>query len=83
MILEKLLREGILKFLKYQFYHRLAYLYIDLFKKDNVSYSQNKEDQIIDILTGYKEKGTYIDIGAYHPDKISIPKSSTKEDGEE
>jgi len=65
---------NILKFLKYQFYHRLAYLYIDLFKKDNISYSSNKEDLIIDILTKHKKKGTYIDIGAYLPDRINNTK---------
>jgi len=62
------------KFLKYQLYHRLTYLYIDLFKKDSITYSANKEDQIIDILTEHKEKGIYIDIGAFHPDKISNTK---------
>jgi len=74
MNLEKIKAEqkklGWKRFLKYQFYHRLTYLYIDLFKKDNITYSANKEDQIIDILTGKKERGIYIDIGAYHPDKI-------------
>ena len=39
--------------------------------ENRFSYSQLNEDCIIDWLTGYKKKGTYIDIGAYHPDKIS------------
>lgn len=42
--------------------------------KKTVSYSQLNEDNIIDHLTGYKEKGTYIDIGAFHPDNISNTK---------
>ncbi|TAN34185.1 FkbM family methyltransferase [Patescibacteria group bacterium] len=42
--------------------------------KNKFSYSQLNEDNVIDWLTGYKEKGTYIDIGAYHPDKISNTK---------
>lgn len=32
------------------------------------SYSSLGEDNILDWLTGYKDKGTYIDIGANHPD---------------
>lgn len=39
-----------------------------------VSYSQLNEDNIIDWLTGHKEKGTYIDIGAFDPDEISNTK---------
>lgn len=38
------------------------------------SFSQLNEDVIIDWLTGHKEKGTYIDIGAYNPEKISNTK---------
>lgn len=41
------------------------------FKK---SYSQLNEDAVLDWLTGYKDRGTYIDIGAYNPDKISNTK---------
>lgn len=61
----------ILKTLKYQFYHRLAYFYIFLFAEDKTTYSQCREDLIIDILTGFKKKGVYIDIGAGHPDHIN------------
>lgn len=42
--------------------------------KNKISYSQLNEDNIIDWLTGYKEKGIYIDIGAYNPDIISNTK---------
>ena len=59
---------------KYQFYHRLAFLYVRLFGKDKISYSSNKEDVIIDILTGFKPNGVYIDVGANHPDIISVTK---------
>lgn len=38
------------------------------------SYSHLNEDNIIDWLTGYKEKGVYIDIGANNPDMISNTK---------
>lgn len=33
----------------------------------NYSFSQEGEDLILDELLGYKNKGFYIDIGAYHP----------------
>ena len=59
---------------RYQFYHRLAFLYVRLFGKDKISYSSNKEDVIIDILTGFKPNGIYIDVGANHPDIISVTK---------
>ena len=59
---------------RYQFYHRLAFLYVRLFGKDKISYSSNKEDVIIDILTGFKQNGVYIDVGANHPDIISVTK---------
>lgn len=42
--------------------------------KKEKSYSQVNEDNIIDWLTGYLDKGVYIDIGAFHPDKISNTK---------
>ena len=58
----------------YQFYHRLAFLFVRLFSKTKISYAQNKEDNIIDILTGQKKNGTYIDIGANDPDIISNTK---------
>lgn len=38
------------------------------------SYSSLNEDVIIDWLTGHKEKGTYIDVGANHPDRINNTK---------
>ncbi|AKM77826.1 MAG: Glycosyl transferase, group 1 [Candidatus Wolfebacteria bacterium GW2011_GWC2_46_275] len=38
------------------------------------SYSSLNEDVIIDWLTGHKERGTYIDIGANHPDRINNTK---------
>jgi hypothetical protein len=38
------------------------------------SYSSLNEDNILDWLTGYKEKGVYIDIGAYNPDHINNTK---------
>lgn len=64
----------ILKFIKYQFYHRKAYFYVWLFAKDKITFAQNKEDLIIDILTGFKDNGTYIDVGANHPSIISNTK---------
>lgn len=59
---------------RYQFHHRLAFLYVWLFGRDKVSYSSNKEDLIIDILLGFKQNGIYIDVGANHPDVISVTK---------
>ena len=38
------------------------------------SYSSLNEDNILDWLTGYKAKGTYIDIGAFDPDRINNTK---------
>ena len=40
----------------------------------SLSYSSVNEDNIIDWLTGHKQKGTYIDIGAYDPDHINNTK---------
>lgn len=45
-----------------------------MFGKDKTSYSSNKEDVLIDILTGFKQNGIYIDVGANHPDVISVTK---------
>lgn len=39
-----------------------------------VSYSSLNEDNVIDWLTGYKPSGTYIDIGANHPDQTNNTK---------
>lgn len=41
------------------------------YKKSN---SQLNEDNVIDWLLDYKDKGTYIDIGAFHPSKMSNTK---------
>ena len=38
------------------------------------SYASLNEDCTLDWLTGYKEKGTYIDIGANHPDECNNTK---------
>lgn len=62
------------QFIEYQFNHRLAYLFVFFFAKDKETYAQNKEDLIIDILTGYKRKGFYVDVGANNPDVISVTK---------
>ncbi len=59
---------------KYQFFHRKAFLYAGLFAKDKTTYAQNKEDVLLDIFTGFKPKGTYIDIGANDPNVISLTK---------
>ncbi|MFA6547754.1 MAG: FkbM family methyltransferase [Candidatus Magasanikbacteria bacterium] len=66
--------KNILNKILYQFYHRIAFLFVSLFSKDKITYAQNKEDQIIDILTGFKDTGSYIDIGANNPHKISVTK---------
>ena len=42
--------------------------------KKKHSYSQLNEDNVIDWLTGYKEKGSYIDIGGFNPDEINNTK---------
>jgi FkbM family methyltransferase len=42
--------------------------------KNKKSYAGLNEDNIIDWLTGYKEKGTYIDIGANIPNTINNTK---------
>lgn len=42
--------------------------------KKEKSYSTINEDNVIDWLTGYKEKGTYIDIGANNPDHTNNTK---------
>ena len=51
--------------------HQLDYLFgrllVRFFGLKRFSYSSLNEDNIIDWLTGYKAKGTYIDIGAYDP----------------
>lgn len=52
----------------------LGRMLIRLFNIKGFSYSSLKEDNILDWLTGYKEKGTYIDIGAYDPDRINNTK---------
>lgn len=38
------------------------------------SYSQNKEDLIVDNLLGNKSKGFYVDVGAYHPTRLNNTK---------
>ncbi|MFI5205700.1 MAG: FkbM family methyltransferase [Candidatus Paceibacterales bacterium] len=66
-----------LKKIKFQFYHRLAYIYVAIFAKNKTSYSMLKEDLILDILTGFKPKGykgCYVDIGANDPNAISSTK---------
>ncbi len=40
-------------------------------KHINFSFSQEGEDLIVDSLLGSKEKGFYVDFGAYKPDKYS------------
>lgn len=35
------------------------------------SYAQNQEDLIVDRIHGKKKKGFYVDIGAYHPTRLS------------
>lgn len=46
-------------------------LLVRLFGLRGFTYSSLNEDNIIDWLTGYKKKGTYIDVGANNPDLIS------------
>lgn len=52
----------------------VTFFFIKLFSKTKTSHSSRREDNIIDILTGQKEKGFYIDIGANDPDEISNTK---------
>ncbi len=52
----------------------LGRVLVRLFNIKGFSYSSLKEDNILDWLIGYKEKGTYIDIGAYDPDRINNTK---------
>lgn len=57
--------QSILNFLIYEVMRRL---YWRPFKR---SFSQNQEDLVIDKLLGYKDKGFYVDVGAYDPDRMS------------
>lgn len=57
----------------------LRYLILELFRvfywtKIRKSYSQRREDLIIDRLLGYKKKGFYVDVGAYDPNRFSNTK---------
>lgn len=49
---------------------RLLRNFVFLMKCDNISYSQNCEDVIVDRILK-KEKGFYVDVGAHHPYKKS------------
>lgn len=42
--------------------------------KYTVSYSQNREDIILDALLGRQNSGFYVDVGAAHPDQDSVTK---------
>lgn len=46
-------------------------LYKALVSRRRISFSQCAEDKYIDQLLGYKERGCYVDVGAYHPENIS------------
>jgi FkbM family methyltransferase len=67
---EKIKLYGIKTSLKYGFCE-LRYLTRNIFFN---SYSQEGEDLIIDKLLGYKEKGFYIDVGAFDPARFSNTK---------
>jgi FkbM family methyltransferase len=41
---------------------------------DNTTYSQYAEDLFIDKMLGYKKTGSYIDVGANHPDTLNNTK---------
>lgn len=41
---------------------------------DKISYAQTNEDQLLDIFSGGKNKGFYVDIGANDPNNISVTK---------
>ena len=56
------------KFIFFELYNRFFMRYI------KQSYSQLGEDLIIDRLLTYKKRGTYVDIGAYDPDRFSNTK---------
>jgi len=69
--IEKLKIYGPLKFLSFILSEIKYRIYSCLFLG---SYSQNGEDLVIDKLLGVKEKGFYVDIGAYDPTRFSNTK---------
>lgn len=68
---EKLKIYGIKKSIQYGISETVGRLYKETVQK---SYSQQGEDLIIDKLLNYKKKGTYIDIGAFDPVRLSNTK---------
>ena len=71
LLQEKLKIYGIKKSIQYGISETVGRLYKGLIQK---SYSQQGEDLIIDKLLNYKKKGTYIDIGAFDPVRLSNTK---------
>ena len=70
--LSHLLRSyGPKKILVYAFYEGRRRFFYQMFRK---SFSQNKEDLIIDKLLNFKRKGFYVDVGAYDPNRFSNTK---------
>lgn len=67
-LMHKLKMYGPLTFILYAVYE--LYLLIWMQRVKN-SYSQSKEDIVIDDLLGRKNKGFYIDVGAYDPIRFS------------
>lgn len=74
----KMVYDIIKKIKIYGFYDSIKYICDEIkgilnriFRK---SYSQRKEDLIIDSLLGKKEKGFYVDVGAYDPVRFSNTK---------
>lgn len=39
-----------------------------------ISYAQHGEDTTLDRLTGHRDKGVYVDVGAYDPHSLSVTK---------
>jgi FkbM family methyltransferase len=63
-IFRKLHQYGIYKFIKFFFEELRSKLYYQLFLG---SYGQHQEDLILDQLLHHKQRGFYVDIGAYDP----------------
>lgn len=64
-------REGFISML---FFLSKGFNYAFIYPRFKNSFSQKGEDLIIDKLLGYKKKGSYIDVGAHNPDKLSNTK---------
>ncbi|WP_080055439.1 FkbM family methyltransferase [Spirosoma aerolatum] len=64
-VLASFVPQSIKKFIEQEF------VSTDYYKYQNVSFSQEGEDLVIDRFLKYQEEGFYIDIGAHHPMRFS------------